>query len=141
MKHKGSISQTYLRRDREVLPELYRRAKRVAEYPTSNDSLFRIMADLPVDRYYIADDAAYEYVRKRHLHGFRKKYRTPQKQRLLESLYEEVTRMMGEERYRGLSLKTATVIALMRPAPCVGLSPAGIDKIFSHSRAKGHEKV
>ena len=142
MKYKGHISQTYIRRDNYILPELYKRAKNEAEYPTSLNKIFRIMADLPTDRYYISDDAALIYVRKRYLHGEITQFRTPERQRLYESLYAEVMKMMEEERYKRAGIAETTICALMRPAPCVGLSPEGIRKKRCHSfKRRKHDKV
>lgn len=137
MKRKGHISQTYIKRDRDVLPMLYRRAKQQADYPTSVDKIFNIMSELPTDRFYIADDAALFYVRKRYFHNEEVCFRTPQKQKLFNALYDEVLLMMQEEKYKALGLQATTICALMRPAPCVGLSPVGISKIFRRRKKEG----
>lgn len=142
MKCKGHISQTYVKRDFEVLPELYRQAKRQAAYPTSTDKIFRIMASLPTDRYYICDDAALLYVRKRMLQGKVTTFRTKEKQRLYDALYREVVDMMKEEKYAQMGIAGTTICALMRPAPCVGLSPEGIGVVFHRKlRKHRHEKI
>lgn len=142
MKRKGHISQTYVKRDYEVLPELFRRAKRQATYPTSTDKIFRIMATLPTDRYYICDDAALLYVRQRMLQGKEPTFRTKEKQRLYDALYQEVTAMMKEEKYASMGIAGTVICALMRPAPCVGLSPEGIGVVFHRKlRKRRHEKV
>lgn len=139
MKRKGHISQTYLRRDNVVLPELYMRAKRFVSYPTSINKIFQLMAELPTDRYYISDDAAMSYIRKRMFHGEEPKFNTKERQRLYESFYNEVSTMMEQEKYKRLGLVETTVIALMRPAPCVGLSPSGIwRKYYQKQRRKQH---
>jgi hypothetical protein len=129
MKRKGHISQTYIKRDRIALPELYRRAKRLATYPTSAMNIYRIMATLPTDRFYISDDAALFYMRKIFFHNITPTFRTPERRRLYEALRREVDNMMKEEKYQELGLNTTTILALMRPAPCVGLSAEAIAKI------------
>ncbi|MBR0166144.1 MAG: hypothetical protein IJQ13_04620 [Prevotella sp.] len=123
MKHKGSISHTYKRRDAVVIPFLFRKAKMVAEYPTNTHKLFKIAADLPVDRFYISDDAALRYIRKRYYKGKHDKFRSKYKERLFEALYDLVCDMMNDDRYKSKGLATTTMLALLRPAPCVGLTP------------------
>lgn len=126
MKRKGHISQTLIRRDRIILPELYRRAKRLATYPTSAMNIYHIMTTLPTDRFYISDDAALAYIRKIFFHNIQPTFRTPERRKLYEALYKEVQEMMKEEKYQKLGLNTTTILALMRPAPCVGLSARAI---------------
>lgn len=139
MKHKKSISQTYLRRDKVEIPRLFVRAKEIAEYPTTTKKLFEIAAELPTDQFYIADDAAMAYIRKRILHGIRTKYTNPYKQRLFDALYEEVSRMMKEDKYRKMGLKSTVICALSRPAPCVGLTPFVVFRTYCRFRAKKKE--
>lgn len=146
MKHKGSISHTYKRRDAVAIPLLFRKAKTVAEYPISIPKLLKIAADLPVDRFYITDDAALRYVRKRFYGRKRLTYRSKYKERLFDALYEQVCLMMGEDKYRKEGLATTTILALSRPAPCVGLTPNEIYlrylKLRGNNRKKDdHEKV
>ena len=142
MKHKGSISQLYQTRDRQIIPELFRSAKGLAEYPTTVSRLCHIAATLPVDRYYITDDAALEYVRKRNFYGIRKRYSNEYKQKLFDSLYQEVVGMMRQPHYKDTELTHIVIDALMRPAPCVGIAPIGIFKILlRHKERKHHGKV
>lgn len=147
MKHKGSISQAFLRRDTVVIPEIYRRAKQLAEYPTTTENLFRIAAELPVDKYYISDDAALRYIRHRLYKGKKKKFLSRYKEMVFEALYEKVTDMMKEERYKKQGLATTVICAMETPAPCIGLSPFELYGKFkrgrrSHMKRKdGHEKV
>lgn len=123
MKHRGSISQTYLKRDNEVIPELYRRAKAMAEYPTTTMRIFEIAASLPVDMFYIADDAAMSYIRTRIYDKKHPTFLSPYKQKLFDALYELVTEMMAQPYYQNLGLTSTVIIALTKPAPCVGLTP------------------
>lgn len=123
MKHKESVSQTYIERDRIVLPDLIRRAKHIATYPTTMKKLYHIAAELPTDKFYISDDAAYDYIRKRLFHHITPTFISPFKQRLFEALYEEVTKMLQYEKYQQMGWKSTTILALGRPAPCVGLTP------------------
>lgn len=147
MKHKGSISQAFLRRDTIIIPDIYRRAKSLATYPTTTENLFKIAADLSVDKYYISDDAALRYVRRRYYKGERKKFLSPFKEKLFNALYEKVLRMMEEEKYREQGLATTIILALNTPAPCIGLSPLELYGLYkrgrrSHSKQKGeNDKV
>ena len=139
MKHKGSISQTYLKRDRDTIPEIVRRAKHVVDYPTNLGKIFNVAANLPVNAYYIADDSAIDYVRDRRS-GRHRRFSNPYKQRLYESLYEEVEKMVMQTKYREMSMKDVVIIALTHPAPCVGLAPTGIRKIYTRLRYKKQKR-
>ena len=119
MKHKGSISQTYLKRDEVILPMLLRKARNMASWPTTMQQLCCIAASLPTPFFCIADDAALDYVRKRHLHGIVKTFRTAYRQRLYEASPE-------------MGLQNCVWKALARPAPCVGLEPRIIQRKISH---------
>lgn len=141
MKHKGSVSQTYMDRDKKVLPELICQAKHLATYPISTMKLYHIAAELPTDKFYIADDAAYFYILKRVLNNVNVTFKNSYKQKLYDALYTEVTKMMKESKYAGMSLKNITILALCRPAPCVGLAPWGIWKALLRQRKKAHDKV
>ena len=123
MKHKGSISQAYRLRNSTVIPRLFSKAKKLAEYPTTTQKLFEIAANLPVDRFYISDDAALEYVRNRYYRGVIKKFRNPYKAKLFEAFYDTFRKMMEEERYRHENISTVAILALTRPAPCIGMAP------------------
>lgn len=117
-----------------IIPHLFRRAKTLAEYPTTSKKLFKIAAELPVDRYYISDDAALRYVRGRYYKGHKKKFSSIYKKRLFESLYDQVCEMMKEKKYRDQGLATTTILALLRPAPCIGVTP-----YYMYMAYKGHK--
>lgn len=135
MKHKGSISQTYLERDRLIIPDLVRQAKHIVEYPTSLDKIFQVAATLPVNMFYIADDSAIDYVRIRQ-RGKDRRFKNSYKQQLYNSFYEEFDKLMQHTKYKNLCLKDLVIIALTHPAPCVGLAPNGIRKIYTRLRSK-----
>lgn len=120
MKHKKSITQAYIHRDRVILPELFRQAKAIASWPSTMKQLCTIAADLPTPCFCVSDDAALDYIRRRMLHGQVRQFSTAYKNRLFEALYHEVARLRDE---RHLSLQAATLRALSSPAPCVGLTP------------------
>ena len=143
MKHKGAISQIYKTRDEVVVPELYSRAKSEASYPTTTRRLFEIAANLPVDRYYISDYAALEYVRNRVYRRQSKQithHINPYKHRLFEDLYDTVMKMMREEKYAAMGLTDTVICALLRPAPCVGLTPATIWHMYRKGRKRTRER-
>lgn len=136
MKHKGSVSQTYIRRDNEVIPSLFRRAVALAEPPFSVERLSVIAANLPVSQFYISDDAAIAYIRSRVLNGRIPKFRSQYKKMVFEALYEIVTDMMQSEKYCEHDIPAVTVIALSRPAPCIGLTPNAIYQKYYLYRKK-----
>lgn len=138
MKHCGSISQTYRKRDRMAVLDVYRRAKALAEYPTTTKKLFEIAARLPVSQFYISDDSALLYVRNRMFRGIRPSLMNPYKQKLFEALYDLVCSMMKEEKYSSQGLASTTIIALSRPAPCIGLTPTVIYQ--KYLKALQHKK-
>ena len=140
MKHKRSVSQAYIERDRRVLPELIRQAKHQATYPTTMNVLYKIAAELPTDKFYISDDAALAYIRKRYFHKVVPRFISPFKQRLFEALYDEVTAMMACKKYREMGWKNATILALQRPAPCVGLTPYIIGLRYRKLHRHYHKK-
>ena len=135
MKHKGSISQSYIERDKLVIPDLVRQAKHIVDYPTSLDKIFRVAATIPVKAFYIADDSAIDYVRRRQ-NGICRSFANPYKEQLYESFYQEVCRLRQNIRYKNTSLKDLVIIALTHPAPCIGLAPTGIRKIYTRLKAK-----
>ncbi len=133
MKHKSSISQAYIRRDSIVLPELFTQAKATAAFPISLLELCKKMAEMPVDCFYISEDAAINYIRKRRYNKVIPHFVNKYKQRLFEALWRIVEEMMQSERYHNMELKYITTIALTRPAPCIGMTPEVIQqKIYAH---------
>ena len=140
MKHNGSISQTYRKRDRMAVLEVYRRAKAVAQYPTTTKKLFEIAANLPVSQFYISDDSALLYVRNRMFRDIKPSFMSPYKQKLFEALYDLVSTMMQDEKYASQGLASTTIIALSRPAPCIGLTPTVIfQKYLKAQQQKKHK--
>lgn len=129
MKHKGSISRTYLKRDAVILPMLLRQARNLASWPTTMQQLCCIAASLPTPYFCIADDAALDYVRKRHLHGIVKTFRTTYRQRLYEAFWLEFVAVY--ESSPEIGLQNCVWRALASPAPCVGLEPRIIQRKIS----------
>lgn len=141
MKHKNSISQAFVKRNNDVIPRLLRRAKEVAEYPTTTKRLFEIVAELPTEQYFITDDAAISYIRKRFLHGVHTKYMNPYKQRLFDALYSEVERMMKDEKYKAMGLKNTVICALTHKAPCLGLTPFAAFRLYLRHQKKQKQGI
>lgn len=140
MKKRGDISQDYIYRDRVVLPELIRQARNIVEYPTTEEKIYQTAANLPTKRFYMSDDSATALIRSHIQNGIRPRFISLYKQRLYDALYEEVTRMLSESRYQGMSIGEVTTIALTHPAPCIGLTPKVIMRITVRNR-KRHAKV
>lgn len=140
MKHKGSISQVNLRRDRIAIPDVCRRARHLAEYPTTTIRICEIAADLPVNRFYISDDAALMYIYNRAIRGKQKKFVNPYKQKLFDALWEVVSSMMEQDKYKQQGITTTTIQALQRPAPCIGLTPYVIYILYLKHRKHHHER-
>lgn len=123
MKHKNSVTQVYIQRDEVILPRLFKKAKSIATYPTTMKQLCTMAANMPTPYFFLSDDAALDYVRKRFLHGIIKKFSTSYKNKLFEALYKEVLDIWSDEKYKDNSLQSVVLMALSREAPCVGLTP------------------
>lgn len=136
MKKKGDISHDYIYRDRVVLPDLIRRARRIVEYPTNAMKIYHVAAELPVRRFYISDDAAAAFIRSHVYKGVRPTFTSRYKQRLYDALFDEVSRMLCDSRYRDMDIGSVVSIALTHPAPCVGISPFVIMRTVSLIRKK-----
>lgn len=125
MRHKGSVSQVNIERDKIALL-LYRKAKHIAEWPTKTMRLCEIAATMPVKGYYISEEFATRYVCQRLYHKRVRTFTNPYKQQLYESLYEKVMQLKDTKRYSGASLPTCVIAALASDAPCIGLTPRNI---------------
>lgn len=123
MKHKHSISQAYIQRDKVILPLLFRKALRITSWPTKKINLCHIVANLPTQQFFITEDAAVGYIRKRYLHGVKKKFRSVYKQRLFDAFYEE---FLAIKQNSSASIQACCLAALNKEAPCIGLTPAVI---------------
>lgn len=137
MKHLGSISQTYLKRDLEVIPMLFNQAKGIAQYPTTMKELCTIAADIPTPFFCISDESALDYIRRRLLHNQKRKFCTCYKQKLYDALwveFKDVIKMQPQ-----LSVQSAVFMALSRPAPCVGLTPWILQLKISRYQRKGKD--
>lgn len=130
MKHKGSISHVYVERDKKAVLEVFRQAKNCAEYPITVTGLLHLTAEMPTKKYYIADDAAYEYCRKRIFLHFRPQFKSNYKQKLYDAMFKEVNKMRHFECYKALSLRKIVALALDKPAPCIGLTPRVIGEML-----------
>ena len=135
MKHRGSINQFNIERDRELIA-LYRQARATATYPTTMYELCKRTAKLPASCHYISDFYAYLYIRRR-LAGDTKHFKRREQRILYESLYDIVGELLTKEKYKNHSLSRLVDIALAMPAPCIGLSPRTIqDKLCAFSKKK-----
>lgn len=133
MKHKGSITQTYLDRDR-MAEVLFRQAKHLAEWPTNTMRLCEIAASLPVDEFYLSEENAVAYIRRRINHGIRKTFTNKYKQQLYEAFYERVMELRDLEKFRDASIPVLVSAALATPAPCIGLRPINLYVIINRRK-------
>jgi len=131
-----AITPIYVERDSVVLPRLVRQAMLASSYPIRMPDIYLAAAESPVDKFYIGDHAACDYMRKRFLHKKTPKFVSPYKKRLFDALYDEVVRMMHCEEYKGMGLKNLTLLALEHKAPCVGLTPTIIGRRYSKVRKR-----
>jgi len=125
MRHKGSISQVNIQRDKEIL-SIFRQAKRQASWPTNIWRLCEIAADLPATEYYISDEMAIRYASNRLKKGRKCKFSNKYKQRLYESLYDKILELRQLDKYKKKSLTAVVNAALSMKAPCIGLTPRKI---------------
>lgn len=121
-RHKGSISHTNLQRDKVVL-DLFRKAKSRVSWPADTMTICEAAASLPVDRFYISQDAAVCYVRRRYYHDKVTVYRSHYRQQLYEALYDAFTIAVGRPENRYRPLPDIVINILQSPAPCLGLAP------------------
>ena len=121
MKHKNSVTQTYIKRDCDILPTLFKQARTMAVFPTTMRKICTIAAGLPTPFFCISDDAALDYARKRYLNGLEKHFKSPYKQRLFNAFWDKFLEI--KTRCPQMSLQSAVFSALACPAPCVGLTP------------------
>lgn len=128
-RHKGSISQINVERDR-MAAVLYREAKRIASWPTSTMRLCEIAANMPTKEFYISEEFAVRYVRKRIYAGVAQSFTNKFKQKLYEALFDRVVELRKREKYREASLPAVVQAAIMTPAPCLGLTPRNIYMIL-----------
>lgn len=135
MKHKGSISQVNIARNL-MAERLFREAKRVASWPTNTMRLCEIAANLPVREFYIAEEAALAYIRKRINTGVSPSFVTPYKQRLYDALYERVRELQQQERYADVPLTVVVGAALASSAPCLGVTPRSLYLLITHKKYK-----
>ena len=121
MRHKGSISQVNIERDRMV-PHLFRKAKSLVAWPTKMSVICELVAAMPVPEYFISSDTAIDYIRRRYGGKEVRMFQSQYKQLLYDALYDRFLELM--EIYRGKrSIPYIVQLALASPAPCPGLSP------------------
>ena len=109
-----------------MIPVLFRKAKRIAEWPTKKMRLCEMVADMPVPQFYISEEAAASVVGKRFYQGVYTTFQNPYRQRLYDALYEKVVQLKDTDRFRNASLLSIVSHALQQPAPCIGLTPISI---------------
>ncbi len=135
MRHIGSVSQVNKKRN-EALLSLFAKAKYKVSYPTSMTKICRVIADMPVGEFFISDEAATVYACQRYYHGEQKLFRSPRRQLLYEAFYKELLKLKAQAHHTDTPISALVTIALMMPAPCIGLEPSAIYMILPHKRHK-----
>jgi len=130
MRHKNSVSQINLARDKELL-RIYRKAADLAGSPATLDRIFTIAACLPVSKFYVSDYWAARYIRNR-INGKVKRFKNRQKQILYNALFSEFMQLSKRFENREKSFETLVDMALERPAPIIGLSPQSLRDIVRY---------
>ncbi|MBR5689819.1 MAG: hypothetical protein IKX17_05185 [Prevotella sp.] len=126
MRHKNSISQVNVERDKEII-KLYKAAQSLAGSPTTIDRICQIAANLPATKFYISDYWAYRYVRER-LNGNTKFFKDHRKRTLYNALYDTFKRQLHRKENQGKSIESIVYISLEQPAPFIGLAPVTLHK-------------
>lgn len=130
MRHKKSISQINIERDKEV-KRLYRQAQAIAGCPATIERICHIMANLPCNRFYLSDYWAVRYVKNRR-NGKAKKFNNPRKQILYNAFYNTFMQLARDARYKNKDVETVVYAALMKPAPIIGLSPNFLKNVLRY---------
>lgn len=122
MRHKGSISHINLERDK-IVPQLYRQAIKLVQWPADTMTVCTKAASLPVNEFYISNDAAVEYVRNRFYRNKLKQFRSTYKQKLYDALYEKFIQVVNLPENSNKPIPEIVTIVLASKAPCSGLTP------------------
>ncbi len=130
MKHKNSVTQVNIERDREIVT-LYNRAKAIAGSPTTTHRICQIAANLPASQFYISDYWALRYIKDR-CKGKRRRFRNRRKQTLYNALYDTYRNLSRRHEYVSLPMESVVDIALSQPAPFIGISPDTIHRLLSN---------
>jgi len=129
MRHKGSISQVNIERDK-LVPVLFRKAKGMVQWPTCMTAICQLVASMPVPEFFISSDTAIVYVRRRYYNNVCQQYRNKYKQLLFDALYDRFLELMNSSRMKKKSIPGIVLTALSSPAPCCGLSPLQVYSIM-----------
>lgn len=91
---------------------LFRKAKRMVEYPTTMAKICDYIAKMPASCYYLADSTAYRYVCKR-IKGDKPKFGKyqAQKEKLFEDFYQDFLRLRQMDQYKEYNTKILCMYA------------------------------
>ena len=133
MKHRNSICQINIDRDREVI-RLYQQAKRMVEWPTTTAKICAYVSQMPTQIYYLSFDAAYRYVcnrKKGKVQQFGKFQKM--KQSLCEAFFSDYLEVERQAQLQGKHKSVYSLVeaTLERPGPHLGIAPTYIRKILS----------
>ena len=129
MKHKNSVTQINIERDKEII-QLYNKARKIAGSPATTHRICEIAANLPASQFYISDYWALRYIKDRS-RGKRRRFRNPRKQTLYNALFDTFRNLRRKNEYTSLPLESVVDIALTQPAPFIGLNPESIHRLLS----------
>ena len=117
---------------------LFRKAKRMVEYPTTMAKICDYIAKMPASCYYLADSTAYRYVCTR-IKAEKPKFGKYQamKEKLFEDFYQDFLRLRQMDQYKEYNTKNLVYVCLNLPAPNLGMAPRYIQmKINNYFRNK-----
>jgi len=126
MRHKNSVSQVNIERDKEIR-RLYREAQKLAGTPTTIDRICQIAANLPASKFYISDYWAFRYVKDR-TNGINKVFKDRRKRTLYNALYDVFKRQQRKKENENKSIESIVNISLEQPAPFIGIAPVTLHK-------------
>lgn len=121
MRHKGSISQVNLERNKELM-RLYNKAQGIAGFPATVMRICQIMANLPAKKFYLSEAYALKYIKDR-MKGKKRIFNHENKRVLYNALWSSFMRVKNKKGNENLSIERLVYITLETPAPTIGLSP------------------
>ena len=132
MRHKNSISQINLERDKEIRA-LYKKARELAGYHATVERICQIMVNLPTSKFYISDTYALKYVKDR-MNGNVRKLKWKNKQILYNAFWNVFLSLKKKRENEGLSIERLVDMALETQAPIIGVSQGFIMNIILRNR-------
>ena len=140
MRHKGSVSQINLERDK-MIHVLFKKAKSLVQWPTNLMHICEVVAALPAPVFYISSDTAIVYIRRRYYYNDQSPLQSKHKQLLYDALFDKFIELKNNPENRNRSIPGLVMMALKSPAPCIGITPRVIyEIILKHKKLTRHSK-